>query len=347
MHTYTPADSFTSVQVYDTSDPVLGGDSGESNIPVKGLADRDLFLFNRTGKYISERIIVANASITPADIYKKIKILTNTNLSMALDAVSTFRVGTILKIKIKNTATTGKAISFIPNGSDIIEDGKVQYNSSAILYACDGEEFYLVAGDADTDGTADYWDLLDAKGNFDIAGIDIMSRRQPRNTIIANGCNPESAGALLLRADYPRLVAMVQGSWIADATWLSDPVRYRGFYSSGNGTTTFRVPDMRSVTHRGLDLARGLSLARLDNANGGYEPDEMKSHNHQPANDSVGTAYGFIGKSITGQNTTVGTTDATNSGTEPNIIAPPRPPLTLGGAETRMKNIGLTPYIYY
>lgn len=56
-----------------------------------------------------------------------------------------------------------------------------------------------------------------------------------------------SDGQLLNRADWPELWAYAQiiGP-ISDADWLAD-VRNRGKYSSGDGTTTFRVPDRNGV----------------------------------------------------------------------------------------------------
>lgn len=54
-------------------------------------------------------------------------------------------------------------------------------------------------------------------------------------------------GQLLNRADWPELWAYAQMlSPIADADWLADSKK-RGRYSSGNGTTTFRVPDFNGV----------------------------------------------------------------------------------------------------
>lgn len=56
-----------------------------------------------------------------------------------------------------------------------------------------------------------------------------------------------SDGQLLNRADYPDLWAYAQlHSPITDAAWLGDWGQ-RGKYSSGNGTTTFRVPDRNGV----------------------------------------------------------------------------------------------------
>lgn len=53
-------------------------------------------------------------------------------------------------------------------------------------------------------------------------------------------------GQILNRADYPELWSMVNAGRFAsvtDAVWLSD-VSKRGSYSTGNGSTTFRLPDL-------------------------------------------------------------------------------------------------------
>lgn len=56
-----------------------------------------------------------------------------------------------------------------------------------------------------------------------------------------------SDGQLLNRADWPELWAYAQMlSPISDSDWLADPLK-RGQYSTGNGTTTFRVPDRNGV----------------------------------------------------------------------------------------------------
>lgn len=58
----------------------------------------------------------------------------------------------------------------------------------------------------------------------------------PAGTILNNG-------QLLNRADWPDLWAKVSSSAIDDATWLAAPYTSRGMFSTGNGTTTFRMPD--------------------------------------------------------------------------------------------------------
>lgn len=68
-----------------------------------------------------------------------------------------------------------------------------------------------------------------------------------------------SDGQILNRADWPELWAHAQmHTPIDDAAWLADKTK-RGNYSSGDGATTFRVPDMNGVQDgsvRGL-YARG------------------------------------------------------------------------------------------
>lgn len=54
-------------------------------------------------------------------------------------------------------------------------------------------------------------------------------------------------GQLVNRADWPELWAWAQKTTpISDTAWLADPTQ-RGKYSSGNGTTTFRLPDWNGV----------------------------------------------------------------------------------------------------
>lgn len=71
-------------------------------------------------------------------------------------------------------------------------------------------------------------------------------RLQDSRAFIASNEIP-SDGQLLDRATYPDLwaYAQVHGA-ISDSSWVSTPEN-RGKYSTGNGTTTFRVPDRNGV----------------------------------------------------------------------------------------------------
>ena len=62
-----------------------------------------------------------------------------------------------------------------------------------------------------------------------------------------------SDGQLLNRADWPELWVHAQmHTPIDDADWVSDPTM-RGNYSNGDGSTTFRVPDMNGVQNTGVN----------------------------------------------------------------------------------------------
>lgn len=62
-------------------------------------------------------------------------------------------------------------------------------------------------------------------------------------------------GQLLNRADWPDLWALVSATAVTDAVWLAAPYDQRGKYSSGNGTTTFRMPDTNAKATDGLTIA--------------------------------------------------------------------------------------------
>lgn len=77
-----------------------------------------------------------------------------------------------------------------------------------------------------------------------------------------------SDGQLLNRADWPELWAYAQmvGA-IDDSVWLADKFQ-RGRYSSGNGTTTFRVPDKNGVQEGSIRALYGRGDGGNSSANG-------------------------------------------------------------------------------
>lgn len=77
-----------------------------------------------------------------------------------------------------------------------------------------------------------------------------------------------SDGQLLNRADWPELWAYAQMvGLIKDSVWLADKFQ-RGKYSSGNGTTTFRVPDRNGVQQGSIRALYGRGDGGISDANG-------------------------------------------------------------------------------
>lgn len=77
-----------------------------------------------------------------------------------------------------------------------------------------------------------------------------------------------SDGQLLNRADWPELWAYAQMvGVIEDSVWLADKFQ-RGKYSSGDGTTTFRVPDRNGVQEGSIRALYGRGDGGNSGANG-------------------------------------------------------------------------------
>lgn len=82
-------------------------------------------------------------------------------------------------------------------------------------------------------------------------------------------------GSLVSRASYPDLWAYAQAVGATDeGSWAAG---YSGYFSVGNGSTTFRIPDLRGVFLRGLDNGRGLDPSRPW---GYYQDQQNLSHAH-------------------------------------------------------------------
>jgi len=129
-------------------------------------------------------------------------------------------------------------------------------------------------------------------------------------------------GALLSRTSYAALWAYAQASGnieVSDATWSSNATANgtNGKFSPGDGSTTFRIPDLRGDFIRALadgssvDSGRGI---------GSFQADELKSHTH--------TYNLAVGESADSSN--INGTNGSNAYTNTT--------LETGGSETRPRN---------
>jgi hypothetical protein len=86
----------------------------------------------------------------------------------------------------------------------------------------------------------------------------------------------EQNGAELLRSDYQNLwtFANNSGNIVTEAAWSAGR---QGSFSTGNLSTTFRIPDGRGVVARSLDNGRGLDSGRVL---GSYQADAFQGHWH-------------------------------------------------------------------
>ena len=135
-------------------------------------------------------------------------------------------------------------------------------------------------------------------------------------------------GDLYLRASYPDLFAQMSadGLVVSEASWAGNWSKF----SSGDGVTTFRAPDLRAMHIRAADAGRGVDSGRTLAS---YQSDQMPSHSHQYR----------MGTSVVG--------GMTSGGGDPNMARSWTDSGLTGtegiGSEVRVKTVALNLFIKY
>ena len=126
----------------------------------------------------------------------------------------------------------------------------------------------------------------------------------------------------MTRADYSALWTFAQssGNIVTEAVWTATNT---GSFSTGNLSTTFRIPDLRGEFVRGWDDSRGVDIGR---GIGVWQDDMFESHTHTSTftRDRANTT---AGNAVLGDENYYGLQIVTSSST--------------GGTETRPRNISL------
>lgn len=102
--------------------------------------------------------------------------------------------------------------------------------------------------------------------------VAFAAANAPAGWLIANG-------AQLSRTTFPALWAHAQasGAIVSDATWLAGRP---GAWSTGDGSTTFRIPDMRGLFLRAFHFGSGSYDDNTGTSIGQYRDSRNKSHAH-------------------------------------------------------------------
>lgn len=118
-----------------------------------------------------------------------------------------------------------------------------------------------------------------------------MSPMAVGQTIFVNGAvavpgTIKENGALLLRADYPRLYAyaVASGNLASEAQWAAGNT---GAFSTGDLLTTFRIPDARGEFFRAYDDGRGVDPSRFIGLAQGHM---LRDHQHTSGSANATTA---------------------------------------------------------
>lgn len=167
---------------------------------------------------------------------------------------------------------------------------KVVTAGGQYIYLNNGQktEIWLHPGDVvwlfrDDDG---FYVINDFNERYKNIGYPISAYKAGLNQLVCKG-------QTLNRADYPRLWEFVQtlgSSLVSDATWSTASVThsgrtianpYRGCFSTGDGSTTFRMPDLMNMALRGVLSETGSDPDRFLNKPGGYQDHAFKQHDHE------------------------------------------------------------------
>lgn len=129
------------------------------------------------------------------------------------------------------------------------------------------------------------WNIGQAQGNYKSVGEIVSSYKKT-----AEGCIMAD-GSLLSRTTYPRLWAFVQSLDAAcicnDTDWNNTVLNYKGRFSTGDGSTTFRLPQLTTNGFlRGVDGSARMAAS--------YQAGSVGPHTHnfyRPRTDTIGTRY--------------------------------------------------------
>jgi microcystin-dependent protein len=152
-----------------------------------------------------------------------------------------------------------------------------------------------------------------------------------------------------------------QGQWRTAFTHHLCTPTFPGFFGQGDGSTTFRIPDLRGYTLRTWDDGKGIDSGRVV---GSTQADQNLSHTHtvsdplhghgvnDPTHAHLATGSAGIGQGAAGANTvqqSSGTTQTTFAATGITIqsSATGIALFNSGGTEVRVKNIALMPVMFY
>ncbi len=302
----------------ETTDLVLGGPGEIANSQAQSLANRTAYLKANLYRLASVAAVTANKTLTVADANILQELTATGHITITMPAVGTTTIGD--RFPFSSLMTAGKCATI--SAADTIKYGIG--DTRTLMYMYSGERLELISK-----GT--YWLVGSCFGNFDTVGESHHARKLKGNNLVMDG-------SVLNRADYPRLWEFVASlttgeEVVTDVNWSAGTGgninAYRGCFSLGNNTTTFRLPDERGLFDRSLDLTRGIDLARIHEFPGGLEMDDNKAHTH--------AVQEYAGTNSTGVHI-VSPISGAASGTLTG---------SSGGTESRPKNIGKLPLIRF
>ena len=330
----TPVTSFDDVYQIETTDPVLGGAGGIANLQAQSLTNRTEWLKEQSGIWLrAAGIITASNGFNILDSHAGAVINADTssaNIGITFNDISALGANNIFFIK----CVGAKSCTIYPAIGNTLLWGSAAMSK---IFLHDGEFVKIVVN-----GTTNL-QVLDYSDSIAEVGDGILGIKERRGTLLKDG-------RIVNRADYPRLWDLISNGshssyfqLINQTLWGSTQIittdaggsvtvyPYKGYFHTGDGSTTFGLPDERGMSDRYLDLSRGIDGGRITNLVGGYEHDGFPTHSHEQQ--SV-TAIGNGGNKPAGYLNTLDDLAGHGYYTK-----------NTGGVETRVKNVAKLPLI--
>lgn len=298
---------------WETSDPVQGGPNGIDNRPTRELANRTRWLYDELGR-VKARMDDPNfyKSITVSD--SKALFDAGNYLQIGADAAGGYirNKKTNKGIQLKNDGTLQY------DGSDIITARKVSHNPDDYTVATVPSSFALNKAFDNSIKRGGAIGLGGASHQIAI-GWDTPGLIAKIDNHIFNVGVPTGAIAYFPHAAAPFGWLKANGAAVSRTVYANLFAVIGTAYGSGDGRTTFNLPDLRGEFIRSWDDGRTVDNGRVL---GSWQADEFRSHSH-------GIGISRMTDTDRGSNPstvsvdTVGQTDPT------------------GGIETRPRNIAL------
>jgi hypothetical protein len=278
---------------------------------------------NTSGFIIGKKSIVANYSFDPAhDCGLLLQVRAGTTaVTITLPSVDDTTVPSNLIIPIETIISNQVQTTIATQGGQMIYMNNTSYSS---LFMGIAETLWLLRSD-------DGWYVINdfARSYTDMA-LPKASYKVGLNQLLCKG-------QLVNRADYPRLWEMVQSlgfSLVSETVWQTATATtvngqavtypYRGCFSTGDGSVTFRLPDLMNMFLRGVLAESGADNERVYNHAGGYQKGMVEAHTHS------------VGAQASGNSGGGAITDGNNDGQPTSVNSG-----SYGGAETRPENVGM------
>ena len=298
---------------WETSDPVQGGPNGIDNRPTRELANRTRWLYDELGR-VKARMDEPNfyKSITVSD--SKALFDANNYLQIGADAAGGYirNKKTNKGIQLKNDGTLQY------DGSDIITARKVSHNPDDQTVATVPSSFALNKAFDNSIKRGGAIGLGGAAHQIAI-GWDTPGLIAKVDNHIFNVGVPTGAIAYFSHAAAPFGWLKANGAAVSRTVYANLFAVIGTAYGSGDGRTTFNLPDLRGEFIRSWDDGRTVDNGRVL---GSWQADEFRSHSH-------GIGISRMSDTDRGSNPSTVSVDTVGQ-TDP-----------AGGIETRPRNIAL------